>query len=42
MFSKRISRAKLLDFFAAQLSCKVALEAITGLVSSRSLAMKFD
>ena len=26
LFSKRISRGKLLDFFAAQPSCKVALE----------------
>ena len=30
MFSKRISRGKLLDFFAAQPSCKVALEACGG------------
>ena len=30
MFSKRISRAKLLDFFAAQPSSKVALEAFGG------------
>src|SRR6516225_8313375 len=30
IFSKRISRAKLLDFFAAQPSCKVALEAFGG------------
>ena len=30
IFSKRISRAKLLDFFAAQPSCKVALEACGG------------
>src|SRR6476469_9335155 len=30
VFSKRISRAKLLDFFAAQPSCKVALEACGG------------
>ena len=45
IFSKRISRGKLLDFFAAQPSCTVALEAvverITGPVSSRSLATKF-
>src|ERR1700761_9646294 len=30
VLSKRISRAKLLDFFAAQPSCKVALEACGG------------
>jgi transposase len=30
VFSKKISRAKLLDFFAAQPSCKVALEACGG------------
>src|SRR3974377_1058215 len=30
MFSKRISRGKLLDFFAAQPSCTVALEACGG------------
>ena len=30
VFSKRISRAKLLDFFAAQPSCTVALEACGG------------
>ena len=30
IFSKRISRAKLLGFFAAQPSCKVALEACGG------------
>jgi transposase len=30
MFNKRISRRKLLDFFAAQPSCKVALEACGG------------
>src|SRR5262249_9903411 len=30
MFSKRISRGKLLDFFAAQQSCTVALEACGG------------
>ena len=30
IFSKRISRGKLLDFFAAQPSCKVALEACGG------------
>ena len=30
MFSKRIGRGKLLDFFAAQPSCKVALEACGG------------
>src|SRR4029453_18500278 len=30
MFSKRISRAKLLGFFASQPSCKVALEACGG------------
>jgi transposase len=30
MFSKRISRGKLLDFFAAQPSCAVALEACGG------------
>ena len=45
IFSKRISRGKLLDFFAAQPSCTVALEAwaepITGPVNSPSLAMKF-
>ena len=45
VFSKRISRGKLLDFFAAQQSCTVALEAlvgrITGPASSPSLAMKF-
>ena len=42
VFSKRISRGKLLDFFAAQPSCTVALaEHITGPVSSPSLAMKF-
>src|SRR6201987_3714363 len=28
VFSKRISRGKLLDFFAAQPSCTVALEAV--------------
>jgi transposase len=45
VFSKKISRGKLLDFFAAQPSCTVALEAcgehITGPVSSSNLAMKF-
>jgi hypothetical protein len=45
IFSKRISRRKLLDFFAAQPSCTVALEdageRITGPVSSVSLAMMF-
>ena len=45
IFSKRISRGKLLDFFAAQPSCTVALEAcggpITGLASLPNLAMKF-
>ena len=45
IFSKRISRGKLLDFFAAQPNCTVALEAcgerITGPVSLPSLAMKF-
>jgi transposase len=45
IFSKRISRKKLLDFFAAQPSCTVALEAcggaLTGLVNSASLAMRF-
>ncbi|MBB4373706.1 transposase [Bradyrhizobium sp. cir1] len=30
MFSKRISRGKLLDFFGAQPSCTVALEACGG------------
>ena len=30
IFSKRISRGKLLDFFAAQPSCKVALETCGG------------
>ena len=30
LFSKRISRGKLLDFFAAQPSCTVALEACGG------------
>ena len=30
IFSKRISRGKLLDFFAAQPSCTVALEACGG------------
>src|SRR5262245_59172614 len=51
IFSKRINRAKLLDVFATQPSCTVALEAcggahhwarqLTGPVSSPSLAMKF-
>ena len=45
IFSKQISRGKLLDFFAAQPSCTVAMEAvverITGPVSSPSLAMRF-
>ena len=46
IFSKRISRGKLLDFFAAQPSCTVALgrhvvERITGPVSSPNLAIKF-
>jgi transposase len=45
IFSKRISRGKLLDFFAAQPSCTVALEACGGAhhwaVCSPSLAMKF-
>jgi transposase len=45
IFSKRISRGKLLEFFADQPSCTVALEAcgerITGPVSSPSLAIKF-
>ena len=30
MFSKKIGRSKLLDFFATQPSCKVALEACGG------------
>ena len=45
VFRKRISRGKLLDFFAAQPSCTVALrhvvERITGPVSSPSLVTKF-
>jgi transposase len=45
IFSKRIGRGKLLDFFAAQPSCKVALEACGGAHhwpgSSRSLAIRF-
>ena len=45
IFSKRITRRKLLDFFAAQPSCTVALrhvvERIIGPVCSPSLAMKF-
>ena len=45
ILSKRISRGKLLDFFAARPSCTVALEACGGAhhwpVSSPSLAMKF-
>ena len=39
IFSKRISRGKLLDFFAAQ--PRHVVERITGPVSSPSLAMKF-
>jgi winged helix-turn helix protein len=46
IFSKRISRGKLLDFFAAQPSCTVALEACGGAHHwapqlIHSLAMKF-
>ena len=45
LFSKRISRGKLLDFFAAQPSCTVALEACGGahhwLASSPNLGMRF-
>ena len=35
VLSKRISRAKLLDFFAAQPSCKVALEACGGALARK-------
>ena len=45
IFSKRISRVKLLDFFAAHPSCTVALEACGGAHHWArhlpSLAMKF-
>lgn len=45
VFSRRLTRAKLLDFFAAQPACLVAMEAvaarITGLGSSHSLGIAY-
>ena len=45
LFSKRLSRGKVLEFFAALQSCTVALEGvagrITGPVNSSSLVTRF-
>jgi transposase len=36
LFSRRIGRGKLLDFFAAQVRCTVALEACGGAIIGRA------